>query len=126
VVVDTVGHLLKVIVHPANIADRDGAWAVFEAMAGQFPRLQRIWADQGYTGDLADLVTFAYGWHLHIVPRHPHAGFKLLPRRWVVERTFAWLGGFRRLSRDYEQLPPVSAAWVYLSISRLMLHRLTS
>lgn len=74
-VVDTFGHLLKIIVHPAHIADRDGAWLVFEAMVGQFRRLNLVWADQGYTGDIAELCEFAYGWRLEIVPRAAQPGF---------------------------------------------------
>jgi putative transposase len=125
IVVDTVGHLLKVVVHPAHVQDRDGAWDVFEAMAGHFPHLSLVWADQGYTGDLENLCEFAYGWRLEIVKRAPQQGFSLLPRRWVVERTFAWLSTFRRLSRDFEQLTSLGETWIYAAMSRLLLRRLT-
>jgi len=118
------GHLLKVVVHPANVQDRDGAWEVFEAMAGHFPQLKLVWADQGYTGDLEDLCEFAYGWQLEVVKRDPRKRFTLLPRRWVVERTFAWLSTFRRLTRDFEQLTAVSEAWTYIAMARLLLRRL--
>jgi putative transposase len=120
------GHLLKVVVHPANVQDRDGAWEVFEAMAGHFRRLTLVWADQGYSGDLEDLCDFAYGWRLEVVKREPQRGFVLLPRRWVVERTFAWLSTFRRLTRDFEQLATVSETWIYLAMSRLLLRRLAN
>ena len=112
------------VVHPANVQDRDGAWEVFEAMAGHFPRLKLVWADQGDTGDLEELCDFAYGWRLEIVKRAPQPGFILLPRRWVVERTFAWISTFRRLSRDFEQLTTISEAWIYTAMSRLLLRRL--
>jgi putative transposase len=123
-VVDTVGHVLKVVVHPAHVPDRDGAWDVIEAMAGRFPRLKQVWADQGYTGDLEDLCEFAYGWKLEVVKRAPQKGFTLLPRRWVVERTFASLSTFRRLRRDFEQQSTVSEAWINAAMSRLLLRRL--
>lgn len=114
------------VVHPANVQDRDGAWEVFEAMAGHFPRLKLVWADQGDTGDLEELCDFAYRWRLEIVKRAPQPGFILLPRRWVVERTFAWISAFRRLSRDVEQLTIVSDTWIYLVMPRLLLRRLVN
>ncbi len=100
------------------------------------PSLQPVWADQGYTGAFADWLREARGWQLEVV-RHPARRarrygyedrpkhkFEVLPRRWVVERTCAWLGQSRRLSRDYERLPATSEAMIYGAMSRLMLRRL--
>ena len=106
IIVDTIGLLLAVVVHPADIQDRDGAKLVINKLLGRFPRLRLIWADAGYAGQLVDWVMSVSGWALEIVrrPRDSHQ-FEVLPRRWVVERTFAWLGRCRRLSKDYEELP---------------------
>jgi putative transposase len=100
-----VGLLLAVVVHPANIQDRDGARLVIDKLIGRFPRLRLIWADAGYSGQLVDWVMSMSGWVLEIVkrPRASHH-FEVLPRRWVFERTLAWLGGCRRLSKDYEAI----------------------
>ncbi len=119
------GLLLAVVVHPANIQDRDGAKLVIDKLAGRFPRLQLIWADAGYAGQLVDWAMCLSGWALEIVrrPRSSHQ-FEVLPRRWVVERTFAWLGRCRRLSKDYEELPETTEAWIYSAMTRLMLKRL--
>ena len=87
------------------------------------PSLKLIWADQGYQGQLEVSAPIVCGWTLQIVKR-TEPGFKILPRRWVVERTLAWLGREFRLSKDYEQLPEVSEAFVYASMVRLMLRRL--
>ena len=125
IIVDTIGLLLAVVVHPADIQDRDGAKLVINKLAGRFPRLQLIWADAGYAGQLVDWVMSLSGWALEIVrrPRDSHQ-FEVLPRRWVVERTFAWLGRCRRLSKDYEELPETTEAWIYTAMARLMLKRL--
>jgi putative transposase len=126
ILVDTMGNLLAAIVHAANLQDRDGAKLLLEAMpTGLYQRLRRIWADGGYDGDLTDwMKTHCPKVILDIVSRPPGAkGFKLLPRRWVVERTFAWFGRYRRLSRDYELLPENSVGMIYLaSIARILNH----
>jgi transposase len=83
-----------------------------------------VGGSEGYTGDIEDLCEFAYGWWLKVVKRDPKKGFTLLPRRWVVERTFAWLSTFRRLTRDSEQLTTVSEAWTYIPMSHLLLRKL--
>ena len=83
---------------------------MFEAIADHFRQLTRVWADQGYTGDLEDLCEFAYDWRLEVVKRDRQPGFVLLPRRWVVDRSFAWLRPFRRLTRDFEQITTMSEA----------------
>ena len=125
IVVDTIGLLLAVVVHSADIQDRDGAKLVIKKLIGRFPRLQLIWADAGYTGQLVDWVKELTGWVMEIVkrPKDSHE-FVVLPRRWVVERTFAWLGRSRRLSKDYEALPETTEAWVHIAMIHLMLRRL--
>lgn len=125
IVVDTIGLLLTVVVHPADIQDRDGAKLVVSKLLGRYPRLTVIWADAGYAGQLVVWVLTMTGWLLEIV-RRPRAShhFDVLPRRWVVERTLAWLGRCRRLSKDYEALPQSSEAWVHIAMVHLMLRRL--
>ena len=125
IVVDTQGLLLAVAVHPANIQDRDGAKLVLQRLLGRFPRLERIWADGAYAGKLVQWAQRCGGWQLELVrrPVQQHT-FQVLPRRWVVERTFAWLGRQRRLSKDYEALPETSESWVYTAMTGLMLRRL--
>ena len=122
IAVDTTGLLLTVVVHPANIQDRDGAKPVINKLTGRFPRLNLVWADGGYAGKLVDWVHAVTGWTLEIVrrPRESHR-FEVLPRRWVVERTLAWLGRCRRLSKDYEALTDTSEAWVHVAMIHLML-----
>jgi putative transposase len=143
VLVDTLGLLLKVVVHPANLHDRLGAKLVLGALGTDlphFPRLRHIWADQGYAGALRQWtrehlgieLEVVYPWWRNLKRYFPdlldemgfQPGFHVLPRRWVVERTFAWLGRSRRLSRDYERLPTSSEALIYLTSVRLLLHRL--
>ena len=123
--VDTIGLVLKVVVHPANIQDRDGAKTLLEAVKGLLPRLMLIWADGGYAGQLIDWVKDVCGWVLEIVKRKDNQnGFIVLPRRWVVERTLAWLGRYRRLSKDYEALPQTSETLIYAAMCHLMVRRL--
>ena len=127
ILVDTMGLLLMVVVHAANVQDRDGARLLLDKAKGLFPRLQRIWADGGYAGKLIAWVQANCGWVLEIIKRTDVVkGFKLLPRRWVVERTFGWMGRYRRLSKDYERLPESSEAMVYWTMTRLMLRRRTA
>ncbi len=120
--VDTEGNLLRVIVHRANMPDRDGAACVLEDVDESFPRLEKIWVDQAYNGDLANALDERYKVILEIVEKPAdQKGFVVIPRRWVVERTFAWLGRYRRLSKDYEHRPEYSESWVYLaSIGRML------
>ena len=123
--VDTLGLLLLVVVHSASIQDRDGALSVLARAHEKFPGLKLIWADGGYAGKLVQLALLLFNWTLEIVKRSDIArGFVLLPRRWVVERTFAWLGRYRRLSKDYEQLTESSETMLYCAMIQLMLHRL--
>ena len=122
---DTTGLLLTVVVHPADVQDRDGARLALLRLVGRFPRLRRIWADGAYGGKLVEWASAVGGWGLELV-RRPSAQhtFEVLPRRWVVERTFAWLGRYRRLSKDYEELSQTTEAWVYAAMANLMLRRL--
>jgi putative transposase len=125
ILVETTGLVLLAIVHRASIQDRDGARLVLEQARTQFPTLQKIWADGGYAGKLVEWVTQTCGWILEIVKRSDHAvGFKLLPRRWVVERTFGWLMKYRRFSRDYEHYSQTGEAMIYAAMTHLMLRRL--
>jgi putative transposase len=125
ILVDTMGLLLMVVVHPANIQDRDGAKLVLEKAKGKYSRLQLIWADGGYSGKLIGWVKETCNWILEIVKRSDDVkGFQVLPRRWVVERTFGWQGRYRRLSKDYEGLPETSEAMIYGAMIHLMVKRL--
>lgn len=128
ILVDTRGLLLAVLVTGANVQDRDGAkqllTSFYQAFFQSF-RLKRIWAAVGYQGALISWTQAAFAWTLDIVRRNKHqAGFELLPKRWLVERTFSWLVRNRRLSRDYERLPQTSEAFIYVAIIRLMTKRL--
>lgn len=138
ILVDTTGLLLAVRVHPADVADRDGAKLLLAGLGERFPRLAKLWVDAAYQGPCARWITETLGWAVEVVrkprkwiwwpadsepPPRP-TGFQVLPRRWVVERTFAWLGRHRRLSKDYEVLPETEEAWCYLAMSRLMTARL--
>ena len=124
--VDTIGLVLAVVVHPGNLQDRDGAKLVFEKIKGTFSRLRLIWADGAYAGQLVEWVKTTCGWLLEIVKRNSEAkGFQLLPRRWVVERTFGWFGRYRRLSKDYEFQTDTSENMILIAMIQLMIHRLT-
>jgi putative transposase len=123
--VDTLGLLLAVVVHAADIQDREGAKLVLEKIKHLLPRLQLIWADGGYAGQLVEWVQHACGWLLEIVRRPKGVkGFVALPRRWVVERTFGWFNRYRRLSKDCELLTETGEAMIYLAITHIMVRRL--
>jgi putative transposase len=127
ILVDTLGLLLAVVVHPAHIQDRDGAKLVFARakLGGAWPRMERVWADGGYSGKLIGWVRSFWGWVLEIVKRNEEVkGFQLLPKRWVVERTFSWLSNYRRLSKHYEYWNETGEAMIYLAMIHLMLRRL--
>jgi putative transposase len=123
--VDTLGLLLCVVVHAANIQDRDGAKLLLNRARGLFPRLRLIWADGGYAGKVIAWVQSVCGWVLEIVKRSEQAkGWVVLPRRWVVERTFGWLSQCRALARDYEYHAETSEALIQVAMIHLMLRRL--
>ena len=112
------------VVHPANVQDRDGAKLVLDKAWGWFPSLRLIWADGGYAGALVEWVRTTYSWVLQTVLRPIGVrGFVLLPRRWVVERTFGWLYRYRRLSKDYEYLTSVSETMIVVAMIQLMARR---
>ncbi len=139
--VDTQGLVIQAVVHSADLSDRVGGRFVLEALAPaqeRFPRLKHLWVDGGYRGPFVDWVKQRLGWSVEVVqrlgceplraegelqPSQP-SGFQVLPRRWVVERTFAWLSTARRLSKDYEYWPQSSEAWIYVAMIRLMVKRL--
>jgi len=129
-VVDTMGLLLAILVHPANVSDRDGAYATLARLVGRFPRLRHLWADAGYSGQMPELVAATWGWTVEIVRRVAGTtGFAVQPRRWVhrrwvVERTFGWFGRYRGLSKDYEQLPESSETMIRIAMLQVMLKRL--
>lgn len=119
------GLVLVAMVHAANIQDRDGAKLLFAKVKGCFPRMKLIWADGGYAGKLVDWLAGFCQWTLEIVKRcDDMVGFHVLPRRWVVERTFGWLGRYRRLSKDYEYLTDTSETMIHIAMIQLMLRRL--
>ncbi len=123
---DTLGNLLGVKVLPADIQDRDAARDLLTDLAGLLPRLRKLWADQGYSGSLADWVQAQFGWTLEIVSKlADQVGFVVLPKRWVVERTIAWLCRNRRLAKAYEVWAVTTESLVYLASIHLMLKRLT-
>jgi putative transposase len=126
IVVDTLGNLLEVVVHAANIQDYDGAKVVLNQLSQTVSTLQKLWADGMYKkGGLIDWVRQNLQLVLDIVDREPgQVGFKVLPRRWVVERTFAWLGRYRRLSKDYEKCTKSSEGMVYIASIHTMLKRI--
>jgi putative transposase len=142
--------VLKATVHPADIMDRDGVKLLLtDPITTTFPRLRHVWLDAGYNGHDKgkDGIERTLGWTAQIVAHRrrpskvwifddlpddqidwskylPPPGFRVLPRRWVVERTFAWQSQQRRLSKDYERLCPTSEAFIYVTMIRLMLRRL--
>ncbi len=126
ILVDTIGLILGVVVHAASIQDRDGAKLLFEKVKGRFPRVRLVWADGGYSGKLIEWLAEFCQWTLEIVKRNEQKGFHVLPRRWVVERTYAWIGRCRRMSKDYEELPENSEAMIQVAMIHLMLRRLVT
>ena len=132
-VVDTLGLVLMVVVTAANVQDVHGGQKVLQALFDRIKhskysrwcRLKLIWADGGYRGQLIAEVKSRFGWALAIVGKlGAQVGFQVLPHRWIVERTFAWLCRNRRLARDYERLPQTSEAFIYIAMIRLMTRRL--
>ena len=136
--VDTEGLLIGAVVHEADIADRDGAKLLLAKISEGLPRMEKVWADRGYNGKIGEWIEERLGWALEIVkpprrwvrvpaneepPAYP-AGFIVLPRRWVIECTIAWIMRNRRMSRDYEFLAQTTEALIYVAMIRLMLRRL--
>ncbi len=126
IVTDTLGLLFGLVVHSADIQDRDGAPVVLKAIRHACPWLRHIFADGGYAGPkLRDALSRMGEWTVEIIKRSDTAdGFEVLPRRWVVERTFAWLGRCRRLARDWEKSIASAEAWINIAHIRLTTRRL--
>ena len=126
IVTDTLGFLIFVLIHAADVQDRDGAVRVLKAIRRRFPWLRHIFADGGYSGDKLKAAMRGHGqWTIEIVKRSDTAkGFVLLPRRWVVERTFAWLGRCRRLAKDWEKSLESATAWTQIASIRMLTRRI--
>ena len=126
IVTDTIGLLVGAIVHPASIQDRDGAPALLESVSRGFPWMRHVFADGGYAGEkLRGNLAKLGEWTLEIVKRCDTAqGFVLLPRRWVVERTLAWLNRNRRLAKDFEATIESAMTWLYIASVKLLSRRL--
>ncbi len=128
ILTDTIGLPVAMVVHPANIQDRDGAPLVMARVGRLYPWLRHVFADGGYAGEkLKDALAGLGTWTIEIVKRSDAAkGFVLLPRRWVVERTFAWLNRNRRLAKDVEATIESSVTWLYIASVKLMSRRLAA
>ena len=128
ILTDTEGFLVGAVVHAADIQDRDGAPDVLSAIRHSFPWLRHIFADGGYAGPKLRAAMSKMGqWTMQIVKRSDKAeGFEVLPRRWVVERTFAWLNRNRRLAKDFERTIQSATAWLYMASTQLLLRRIAS
>jgi len=127
-IVDTLGLLILVVVTAASVTEYDGARAVLAKLnerRQQFPRLSLIWVDGGYRGkDFMEWVMDSYRWILEVIKRSDDSkGFVLLPKRWVVERTFGWMMWNRRLSKEYERLTETSESFIYIASIKIMLNR---
>src|SRR4051812_36359854 len=129
-VVDTLGLVVAAVVHSAGVQGRGWAKLGLKKMVGRFPRLEKILADGIDNGGIAEWAQEIGGWILELVvrpkdePEEEKKKFKPLKWRWIVERTFAWLGRYRRLSKDYERTEESSESWIYLAKTHLMLRRL--
>lgn len=124
IVVDTLGLLLAIVVHSATPHDSKAAELVFKILKNKYINgIVKIFADGGYRGELIETARIKFGWVLEIVKKNEAHKFKILPKRWIVERTFAWISFQRRTSKDYERLTETSVAFVQLSMIRLMLNK---
>ncbi len=127
---DTLGLVLEVRVHAADVQDRDGAKLLLLRLQEKHWRVKKIWADANYRGELIEWVQDLREGRgrrrieLEIVAKSTAGGFVVLPKRWIVERTFAWLGRSRRLSKDYEALCETVEAWIFIAMIHLMTKRL--
>ena len=127
ILTDTDGNLVHAVIHPADIQDRDGAPLVLAEIIHRFPWLRHVFADGGYAGDkLRQALRRVGKWTVEIVKRSDKAkGFEVLPRRWVVERTLAWLNRNRRLAKDFEQTIASATAWLFIASIQLLTRRIT-
>ena len=121
IMVDTLGLIIAIVIHSAGIQDRDGASSVVEKMKENWSRIIKIFADGGYAGQLIIKIKESFNINLEIIKRDKLKEFKILPKRWIVERTFSWIDTFRRTSKNYERLNQTSVAIVQISSIKLML-----
>lgn len=124
IVVDTIGMVLAVVIHSASVQDRSGAAVSIERMKQKWKRIKILFADGGYSGELIKIIKRQFRINLEIIKRNELHTFKILPKRWIVERTFAWIDTNRRNSKYYERFDETGVAMVHLSSIRLMLNRL--
>jgi putative transposase len=126
IVTDTLGLLIFVVIHAADVQDRDGAPLVLKAIRRRFPWLRHVFADGGYAGNKLKTAMRGHGqWTIEIVKRSDMAkGFVVLPRRWVVERTFAWLGRCRRLAKNWDKSLESANAWTQIASIRMLTRRI--
>ena len=124
IVVDTLGLLLVVVVHAASWSDTEGALEVGAKLRHRFPRLCHVWADAGYKQTMIDWFLHCLGCTVEIVQRLTGTGFQVLPKRWIVERTFGWCNRSRLLSKEYDVYVEVSGYWVYLASIQVMMRRI--
>ena len=125
VLVDTLGLLLRAVVQPADVQDRDGGRDALVGADRQFPRIEQLWVDGAYAGAFEDWVETTLGWRVVVVRKlAEQVGFVVQPTRWIVERSLAWLSRHRRLAKDFEELVECAEAHIYLASIGLMLRRL--
>jgi transposase len=119
--------MLGIVVHPGNVQDRDGAAKLLHRTRRLFPFIEVIYADGGYQGPkMAGVVAKTGAWRIEIVKRNDVPRFEVLPKRWIVERTFAWISRNRRLARDFERHIRFAVAFIRLAMIRIMLRRLAA
>ena len=123
IIVDTLGLILAVVIQGASVQDRDGAISVIDKLTENWKKIIKIFADSGYRGELIAKVQTRFKIELEIIKRNELHTFKVLPKRWIVERTFAWIDTNRRNSKNYERLNNTSVAMVHLAAIRIMLNR---
>ena len=124
IAVDTQGDLSTAVVHPAGIQDRVGAHAVLMRPFRHFETIFKVFADGGYTGTLSDWAKEMFGYDVEVVKRSQLHTFKVLLKRWIVERSFAWMGWSRRLSKDYELCTTSSETMIWISFTHTLLRRI--
>jgi transposase len=126
IVTDTLGLMVGLVVHSAEVQDRDGAARVLQSIRSSFPWLRHVFADGGYAGDkLKNALTEIGDWTIEVIKRSDRVkGFVVLPRRWVVERTFAWLNRNRRLAKDFEQTIASATAWLFMASVQMLARRI--
>jgi len=124
IIVDSLGLILAIVVHAANEHDSKAAIKTIHELKYRFPRLSKIMADAGYRGELTDKVKDLFGWTLQVVLRKDSKKFEILPKRWIVERTFSWFESYRRLSKDFECLPETSQAMIRITSIKIMLNKI--